>query len=250
MPLFNDSYMNKIEERIEERGELIEERLEEIPQGYTNPQLESQTLHSAKRYRLAICFVDINDFSGYSYRNNDKDTLFMLNLFVSEIMELVRDYDGKLEKNTGDGILAYFGASSSDTEAVDTLFQYITTVKWVLENHINRKLNDSDREPITISIGASYGDANISRIGARSGNQQMNRLTAVSTNANVASLLESMAGVDEYFVGEGVSACANDKWTELLEYRGQLDGYTWGSVVQGYVPLRYYNYNGHWIVDN
>jgi len=106
MPNFPDSHQEEIIDRIEDRVKTIEERLEDIPKGRTNPSLEDLTIHSAKRYRLGMVFVDINGFSDYMSDNDDEDTLFMLNVFIPEIMELVRDFDGKLEKNTGDGIFS------------------------------------------------------------------------------------------------------------------------------------------------
>lgn len=248
MPSFSQSYRDELEERIDERGELIEERLEDIPRGRTTPQLDSQSLHSARKYRLGMCFVDINNFTDYSRRNEDRDALFMLNTFISETMELVRDYEGRLEKNTGDGILAYFGAGDADDEAVETLLEYVATLKWVLANHVNPMLRRKDIETVTMSVGATYSNVNISRIGARSGKQQMNRLTAVSSGANVASRLESMAGVNEYFMNDGIYNYSDKEngWGQYLQHKGRHEGFRWGSESSGYDPANYYNFSGIW----
>ena len=98
MPNFSNSHQEEIIERIGDRAETVEERLEDIPKGQTNPSLKDLIIHSAKQYRLGMVFVDINGFSDYMSDNDDEDTLFMLNLFIPEIMELVRDFDGKLKK--------------------------------------------------------------------------------------------------------------------------------------------------------
>jgi len=113
MPNFPDSHQEEINDRIEERVETVEERLEDIPKGRTNPSLEDLTIHSAKRYRLGIVFVDINGFSDYMSDNDDEDTLFMLNVFIPEIMELVRDFGGKLEKTRGMGFLRTLGPATT-----------------------------------------------------------------------------------------------------------------------------------------
>lgn len=234
---------DEIEERVEERRDTILDRLSDIPNGQTTPKLESLTIHSAKEYRLGMVFVDINDFSGYISRNDNEDTLFMLNLFIPEAMELVRDYDGKLEKNTGDGILAYFGAGENDGDAVENLLEYIATLKWALANHINPLLEEEGVETITISAGAAYSNVYISRIGAHSGNQQMNRLTAVSSGANVASELEDMADTNEYYVNDGVyeNSDREDGWGQYLWDKGEHDGYLWGGD-----QAHYYNFSGIW----
>ena len=248
MPNFSNSHQEEIIERIGDRAETVEERLEDIPKGQTNPSLEDLTIHSAKKYRLGMVFVDINGFSDYMSDNDDEDTLFMLNLFIPEIMELVRDFDGKLEKNTGDGILAYFGAGADDEDAVETLLEYIATVKGSLKHHINPTLEDYGVETISISTGSAYDNVYISRIGAHSGNQRMNRLTAVATGANVASELEGMDGTNEHFVNNGVYEYADDEngWGQYLKYVDKHRGFTWGSEIKGYDTAEYYKFTGIW----
>lgn len=110
MPNFSSSLKDEIEDRIDDRVETVEERLENIPTDRKMPDLEDMTIHSAKRFRLGTVFIDINDSRGYMDRNGVEGTLFMLNNLIPELMELVREYNGYFEKNTGDGILAYFGA--------------------------------------------------------------------------------------------------------------------------------------------
>ena len=185
---------DKIEERVEDQVELVEERLDHILDGQTMPDREDMLMASAKKFKLGIVFIDINDFTEYSSNNSAKDTLYMLNLFIPEIMEIVRDYGGYFEKNTGDGILAYFGVGESYDKIAETVLEYFATVKYALANHINPSLEDLGVDPITISGGAALGkNVHISRIGKHS----LNRRTAVGTTANIASKLENRAGKHE-----------------------------------------------------
>ncbi|QRV17444.1 adenylate/guanylate cyclase domain-containing protein (plasmid) [Haloterrigena salifodinae] len=231
---------DEISERIEERAETVEERLDHIPSGYKMPDLEDMTISSAKKFNLGIVFIDINDFTAYSSRNDEWDILFMLNMFIPEIMEAVRDHNGYFEKNTGDGILAYFGAGDSDEDTAVTVFDYVATVKYILANYVNPLLEEKGVEPITISAGATYGTTHISRVGVHS----MNRLSAVGINANIASKLESASGKDEYYFGEGLVRHAGDHaGTEHVTDLGQFENYTWTD--SGY-PFHHYNFHGVW----
>lgn len=235
----------EIEERIDEQADLVEERLDHIPSGYTMPDREDMRMASAKKFKLGIVFIDINDFTDYTSNNDEYDVLFMLNLFVPEIMEIARDYDGYFEKNTGDGILAYFGVGESYEEISETILEYFATVKFALANHINPILEDHSIEPITISGGAAVGkNVYISRIGKHS----LNRRTAVGTTANSSSKLEDMAETNDYFVNEGVyrHADKDDGWGEYLNDKGRLHGFTWGSDADGWDPQHYYSFNGIW----
>ncbi|OIB56144.1 adenylate/guanylate cyclase domain-containing protein [Natrialba sp. SSL1] len=231
---------DEIEERVQDRVETVEERLDHIPSGYKMPDLEDMTISSAKKFDLGIVFIDINDFTAYSSRNDEWDVLFMLNVFLPEIMEAVRNHDGYFEKNTGDGILAYFGAGDSDEDAVETVFDYVATVKYILANHVNPVLEEKGVETISISAGATYGTTHISRVGVHS----LNRLSAVSASANIASKLESASGKNEYYFGEGLVKHAEDSgWTEYVNDLGQFEDYVWTSSDD---PYHHYNFKGVW----
>jgi len=153
-----------------------------------------------------------------------------------------------LRKTPETGFLAYFGAGKDDEDAVETLLEYLATVKWALKYHINPTLEDHGVETISTSTGSAYDNVYISRIGAHSGKQRMNRLTAVSTGANVASELEGMAGTNEHYVNDGVYEYSDDEngWGQYLRDVDKHDGYTWGNELKGYDIAQYYKFTGIW----
>lgn len=237
---------DEIEERVEEQAELVEERLDHIPRGYTMPDREDMRLASAKRFKLGIVFIDINNFSNYSSNNDEYDVLFMLNLFIPEVMEIVRGMDGYFEKNTGDGILAYFGVGDKYETISETVLEYFATVKYALANHVNPTLIDHGIEPITISGAAAIGkEIYVSRIGVHS----LNRRTAVATTANSAAELEEMAGTNDYFVNEGIYRYSDREngWGRFLIDQGEFGTYRWGNEDDGYDQQHYYHFNGIWV---
>jgi adenylate cyclase len=236
--------LGELTEDLEEHAELVEERLEDIPNSHSMPDLEDMNIHEAKKFRLGVVFIDINDFSDYAWRNERKDVLFMLNMFIPQLMEAVREFDGVFEKNTGDGILAYFGAGDDSDEIAETVLEYFLTVQYLLDIEVNPILNDYDIEPITMSGGAAIGDVHISRIGVHS----MNRRTAVSPTANVASILENKADTDQFFVSQGVAEYAGDSLLGgMLVEAGTLERYRWGSILTDWTdPAKYYEFPNPW----
>ncbi|SFS92624.1 adenylate/guanylate cyclase domain-containing protein [Halostagnicola kamekurae] len=196
-----------IEDRVEERVEEVEERLDEIPSGRTMPDKEDMLIGSAKKLSLGFVFIDINGFTEYCEENDEEDILMMLNIFIPEIMEIARHYDGTFEKNTGDGILVYFGSEDGDVEACQTVLLYLQTVKYALKYHINPKLEERNIVPISISAGASYGVAHISRVGVHS----LNRRTAIGNSANIASKLEDIAEEDQFLISDSIYYFAHEK---------------------------------------
>lgn len=229
---------NEISERIDDRVDDLNDRLDHIPDSYVMPEPDDMTIGSAKQFRLGIVFVDIAGFSDYAHRNDDKDVLFMLNVLIPEIMALVREHDGAFEKNTGDGILAYFGAGDSDEWTSHVLLTYIASIKTVLADFVNPTLEDNDVEPVEIKVGAAMGDVFISRIGVN----RLNRRTVVGETANIASKLEDAADGHEYFVSQEIKEIAEEAdcmWVEHLERGGELGGFERdGEKVQ------YYDFRG------
>lgn len=230
---------------VEEHAELVEERLDDIPESYSMPDLEDMTLHTAKKFWLGIVFIDINRFSDYSARNPEKDVLFMLNVFLPMIMEGIREIEGDFEKNTGDGLLAYFGAGDENSETAKTVLTYFSLVQMGLHVAVNPVLQDYDVEPISVSGGATLGNAHISRIGIN----RMSRRTAVSSPANAASKLVEMAGTNQYYVGQGVYEHVDQEEVpgSLLQSGDDLSGYMYGSQSSGWdFPAQYYEFPNMW----
>lgn len=226
---------------LDDHAELVDERLENIPEGETMPDPEDMRIHDAKEFRLGIVFIDINDFSEYASDNPDKDVLFMLNVFIPKVMELVREMGGAFEKNTGDGILAYFGAEDDNEGIAEGVLFYYFMIQLLLHAGVNPVLKEYDIETISISAAAALGNTYISRIGIHS----LNRRTAVSTTANVASELEDLAGTNQYYVNQGIYQYSDteDGLGAFLEQAGELDGYRWGSKSGGWTdPSRYYEF--------
>lgn len=230
-----------VSERVEDRADNVADRLEDIPDSYKMPDPEDMTIGSAKNFRLGVVFVDIAGFSEYAQRNTEKDVLFMLNMLIPEIMETIRDTEGDFEKNTGDGILAYFGAGESDRQTAHDVLTYVATIKTVLADYINPTLEDNGIEPVSIKVGAAMGDVHISRIGV----DRLNRRTVVGETANIASKLEDEADKHEFFISEEIheSVTSGEEcgWAPYLEKWGTLARFERdGEAVE------YYNFRGYW----
>lgn len=243
---FTYTEKKKIRKRINRRAKEAEERLQNISRGRTVPNKQYQLLNEAKSYNLAMVFIDINNFSKYILNNPDKEVLYMLSLFIPEAMKLVREYDGYLEKNTGDGLFAYFGFGKEPNESIADALLYLSTVRWILIKEINSILEDSNIEKISISAGATYGHVYLSRIGERDHEQELNRLTAVSPFANLAYKLEDMADEGQFLTGPRLEQYSGDL-KDYLSVSHIIDGYHWyNSKLEEEVPVTVYEYRGDW----
>lgn len=227
-------YSDEREKDLEVRFDEVEEVLENIPEGKKNPRIEHMKIHSAKSYRLGIVFVDIHRFSGYLAKNGRKDTATMLNVLIPEILEDVFVMDGYFEKNTGDGILAYFGAGDDDEKAALRVLVFYL-LNWLTMSRVNEALKGRGYDPVLVNVAAAYGDTWVSRIGrASTKEQQFNTLTAISSAANFAARLEEEADNGVYLIGSELKSLAeqNDALNGVFEFVdvGELDFLTDSST--------------------
>jgi adenylate cyclase len=228
----------EIRNRISDRVNNLNDRLDHIPDSYQMPEPDNMTIGSAKEFSLGIVFVDIAGFSDYAATNDDEDVLFMLNLLIPELMEAVRESDGDFEKNTGDGILVYFGAGEDNDWTSHLLLTYIATIKTILADFVNPVLKEQGIEPVSIKVGAAMGDVFVSRIGVN----RLNRRTVVGETANIASRLEEKADGHEYFVSQEIKEAANkadSMWAEHIHPGGTLSEFEREGE-----EIKYYDFRG------
>lgn len=203
MKIWNISYHDQIKSRILNKVCSLTEQLDSITKGRTMPDPEDVRIGSGKYMEIAVLFIDICKFTsrGSDNENEQKEILIMLNLFISEMMAIIRDYGGIVEKNTGDGLMAYFGTESKDANciALDAVLASIT-MHYVTSNFINPLLQNMRVYPISFRIGIDQGKVTIARIGV----PNLNRITAVGATANIACRLLDLAGPNQTFIGNEV----------------------------------------------
>lgn len=244
------SQKRDIHESLNRREDQLVERLQEISSGRGHPRNWNKRLNEPKQYEIATVFIDIDSFTDYLISNGPKATLYMLGLFIPEAMRVVNEYDGHFEKNTGDGLLAYFGFGKTAQESVADVLQYITTVRWLLSHEVNPRLKELDIEPVSVSSGATYGQAYLTEVGTPSADSSLKRLTAVSTQVNTAFRLETHAAEDEHLVGPAIEHHADEDDREYLRLEDVYDPYEWQNSETGEMePYIVYRYIGEWLED-
>ncbi len=70
------------------------------------PDRDQVTIGSGRRFDLAVLFLDICGFSSRPNWTSEEQgqMLAVMNIFMAEMLNIVRDFGGTYEKNTGDGL--------------------------------------------------------------------------------------------------------------------------------------------------
>ncbi len=182
-------YVAEIVERANRRIEVLEDRLNGVTHGRVMPDRDQVTIGTGKQFQLAVLFLDICSFSSRPNWTHDqqKAVLVLMNIFMAEMLNIIRDFGGNYEKNTGDGLMAYFGeGETTDSARVKPAVEAAVVMHYVNDCLISPWLKTHGIDPVVFRIGVDLGPVTIARVGLRG---EMNSLVAIGTAANIACKL-------------------------------------------------------------
>jgi len=235
----------------DEQGQRIEEMRAKVnaqtivADGRTVPDDDSLVIGSGRRMNVAILFLDISGSSQRpSYTEEEQlVNLRVSNLFFSEMIKIVEDYGGFVEKNTGDGLLAYFENNGGDPPeaAVKRAVACALTMMATNDYYIKTILQNSRINPLKFRLSIEYGPVTIARLGAP---RRFNSIVAIGNAANFASKMLSNAKAGEIVLGAAAKEQLPIDWQyRFTELAVLFTG--WHYRVNGQ-PYPLYRYTGRW----
>jgi class 3 adenylate cyclase len=235
------SQVNRIQavvEKIVEAGSVVSN-------GRVLPEDDSLVIGQGRRLRMAVLFLDVSSFSERLSNSASEQEILLriLNLFFTEMVRVAEDYGGTVEKNTGDGLMAYFEDSSDHTEDNGCKRAVAAALSMFYANAyaISPLLASSGIAPLQFRIGIDHGPVTIARVGAA---KRFNSLVAIGATANVACKMLSSAEPDELVIGDRVVRNLPVEWHRYCVIKPTSSG--WVYVPTG-KPYPFYRYTGRWI---
>ncbi|RMG20577.1 MAG: FHA domain-containing protein [Deltaproteobacteria bacterium] len=151
--------------------------------------------------RATILFSDIRDFTRISERVPAEEVVRMLNEYFEEMVEVVFDHQGVLDKFIGDAVMALWGVPvAGDRDAVHAVEAALEMQRRVAAFNERRARQGAD--PIAVGIGVSTGDCVVGNMGS----SRRLEYTVIGDVVNLASRLCSLAEGGEIYVSEGTAA--------------------------------------------
>ena len=192
-----------IENAILHANKLKEQRIKNNLERYLSPQVaeavinekEEVSLTTSKR-RIAMLFSDIRNFTTKCEELEPEELVTHLNEYFTQMVDVIFNHQGTVNKFVGDMIVAMFGAPSAiaDREywaiaAAINMQQRIKNmpIEWIRENFVT-------------GIGISSGDVIVGNIGSP---QHMD-YTAIGDEMNIASRLQGLAQGGQILVTRSV----------------------------------------------
>ena len=241
--MWDKEYLGKIIERTDKRISALNQKLLEVKPGEQMPVEDQVTIGSGRQMEVSVLFLDICGYSNWFNDSYDaqKFVLAVMNIFMAEMMNIVRDRKGEFEKNTGDGLMAYFGCESNDPKECDQhALEAALTMHYFNDHLLTPYLIKNGYEGLKFRIGIDYGKVTIGRVGIPGG---MNSFVAIGTTANIACKLLNIAGPGEIVVGQHVKNNLPIGWHQFCQSFPQNTGFIY---ILNNLPYWAFKYTGRW----
>lgn len=150
--------------------------------------------------KITVLFADIRAFTAFSETENPEKVVGLLNRFFSAMSEIIFAHGGTLDKYTGDGLMALFGAPSATPEDAKNALEAAVAMQKRLVT-LNAELETEGFAPIRVGIGLHTGEATVGYIGS----DQRSEYTAIGDTVNIASRLESNALGGQILISEATA---------------------------------------------
>lgn len=240
---FSLTYYNLQARRVEIMRRRIKAVNLTVSSGFVIPAVADLPIGRGRRIQAAILFLDISGFTQRQSETAEEQDyqVRILSLFFSEMIRIVGDFGGTVEKNTGDGIMAYFGRPSRS--APETRQRALVCAMYMFlaaDRFINPAIVASGLRPLEFRICLDFGFITVARLGAA---QRFNHIVAVGTAANRTSKMLAHAQPGDLLLGDAMLEGIPDDWLRrFLAHTGKESGWVYNDGR----AYHFWRYNGRW----
>lgn len=236
------SYQQAQAARIAASLKRIEERKDAVAKGRVIPDSGDLAIGTGRHLDATVLFLDISSFSDIPAGDQAEQHLLMLQLshFFTEMIRIVQDYDGTVEKNTGDGLMAYFASSDGEPAQTKAVSAALTMMK-TADDLLAPAFLKYGLRPFNFRICMDHGPVTIADLGA---SQRFRGIVAIGTTANIACKMLSLAEPGQILIGEMVVPGLSEfRLRNFIRSTSLISKFVYRSGAR--YPI--YEYIGRWI---
>ena len=166
----------------------------------------------SERREVTVVFVDATDFTATSSRLDVEDVYLFIDEALKLLADVVAEYEGTIDKFTGDGLMALFGAPLAHEDDAERAVRAAWEMQRVIRP-FRERLRAQHGFEFRIRIGVHTGEVIAGRLGGRAHAEY----TAIGDTVNLASRLQAAAEPDSVLVSQATydSTSANFEYESL-----------------------------------
>ena len=241
MPFYNDAYRRQQADRLDAALQTMLSRERAVRDGRMAPEHGDLPIGSGRRVSATVLFLDVCGSSG---RGSDdqapqEEALRTMTIFFGEMIRILTEFGARVEKNTGDGLMAYFTGGQDGMSIQHTAVAAAITMMATAENAIAPALRSVGLQPWPFRICMEHGPITVAEVGAA---RLFRGIVAIGTTANIAAKMLAVARSGDLLIGDAVLHGLPEVWqehaTETLMDTGWL--YRTGR------PYPFHRFTGRW----
>jgi adenylate cyclase len=180
-----------------------------------------------ERRPITVLFSDIRGFTAMAESMGPDAVAQFLSEYLSEMVEVIFEHGGTLDKFIGDAVMALWGAPIAHSNDPDRALEAALAMQKAIEE-LNRGWAASGRPEIGVGMGISHGEVFAGNIGSH----RRLEYTVLGDAVNVAARLCAEAGPGEILVSEALLHVVRERVD--YEYLPELGLKGKSQVVQVY----------------
>jgi class 3 adenylate cyclase len=159
-----------------------------VPEGIVsnNPDVFERVELGGEQREISVLFCDIRGFTSWSEQHEATEVIRELNVLLGALSDAVMGEQGTLDKFTGDGLMAFWGAPFEQPDHAERACRAALDMLQRLD-HVNLRRTEAGQEPFAIGVGVHSGNAVVGNVG----HDKRLDYTAIGDTVNLAARLEA-----------------------------------------------------------
>ena len=170
-----------------------------LPGDLTEKILAQKGKIEGEHRQVTVMFCDLQGFTPLSEKLGEERLYSLVDELFEMMIHKVHEYGGTVNKGTGDGIMALFGAPIALEDAPQRAIRSALAIQREMAKFGGTLKEEADVPPLKMRIGINTGPVVVGTIG----NDLRVEFTAVGDTVNLASRMEGLAEPGTACVSEG-----------------------------------------------
>ena len=154
---------------------------------------------AGQRRNVTVLFADLCDSTGLAEKFDEEELYDVIQRFIHLLSEKVYQYEGMVDKITGDGLMALFGAPIAYENPAERAVRSAVDMQAGLDQ-LNQKLEAQYGARLKMRVGLNRGSVIVGSVGA----DLLIDYTAIGDTVNLARRLQESASPESIVVSESV----------------------------------------------